>query len=569
MAVLFGWFGRNVEKHITVPHTDTFIIYKSADGLLNIFAQEDSDASVVTGNGLLLGKLFNNEHSRPVHKFDKLITPSECLNNYWGRYAGILYDEATSTASLIRDPLGLSTLFSISVPEGIIFSTKLSSLYDMLHSKPGINWLFFGEYILEYHFATAQTPFQHITELMPGMILTVTPGGTLSEQFGWNIPHPEKNTDEHAIEDIIFNSIKSSTEAWTSGIKDFTIELSGGVDSSSVLCMLKHCAPEASISAVHYNDSQIISSQEIRYAEQIAQECDTQLNVIDYQNLKLIDELPSDWRPSKPVTFLTFPGMSKGVQAFAGTSMIMSGQGGDHVFLAPPPKQSIADYWLDNGLSGINTISHELSSSYRTSWWQLMGTTVKSLKNYYLGRMETMHEDFVSPLDPQLTTQLSNSPFYIDGLLKNYHPGKAAQIKALWHAVTYADRDQRFDDRIVTHPLLSLPIVDAALKIPTYKTIKNGYNRYFLRKAISRISPSTVIWRRNKGHITASMLKALNRELNSVSNLINHGSLIKQGILDKEWLNTKLTQIRHGNGRNLMPLLRIISAELWLKQWKL
>jgi asparagine synthase (glutamine-hydrolysing) len=569
MSFLLGGFGKGATKYNNPNqarlHEKT--IYKSEDDLFWIIAQEDEHASLIQGSGILIGKLFDKATNNAIHVLEPEISTDDLMNLKWGRYAGALYDAASKQLSLIRDPLGLSTLFYAPIQDGIIFSTQLSVLYDILEQKPEIDWFYFAEYILEHHVVTKRTPFKGVFELLPGMVSEVNLENCIKEHYKWHIPE-KTNKNPESIEEILSQNLKNSVMAWTSGQREITVELSGGVDSSSVLSLVKHHNPDMFVRGVHYNDSKNPSSQEITYAQQIAQDCGISLDIIDYQSAKLLDPLPSDYRPSKPTMFLTYYSMSQQLKSYAQNSMIMSGQGGDHVFLAPPPLESIADYWIDNGLRGISAIAQEISAYYRIPLSQLSIKTISTLKNYYT-KQNCAKNHCKSPINDSLTKQIKKSPFYINEILKNYPPGKAAQIKSLWHAIAYADRDQRFINCTITHPLLSSPVVEYALTIPTYLSFHNGYNRYFLRKAVSQTTSSSVIWRRNKGKVTTSILKSAIAEFDTICSLLSNGNVLKSGIIDNKWFNEACTQIRHGNSSNLLLFLRVVNVELWLGQWKL
>jgi asparagine synthase (glutamine-hydrolysing) len=574
MTFFVGGFGKKANQLIKDffdknenLNNDTITV-TSNDSLFTARAQHDNqrDAIKVGDEGLLRGKLFTKETYAPIHTFEKTIEPTILMNNYWGRYSGALYNAKTKTVSLVRDPLGLETLFYMPFEGNMLFSTKLSLLIDILKTKPSIDWDYFAEYLLEKNYLIPQTPFKGVSELLPGMHLTYNAEGKLDQTFEWQIP-TETITDEKAIEDLVFTTFKKSTEAWLGNNKKITLQLSGGVDSSSILCMLKHINPELSIQALHYNDSKNVASQEIAYAQKIADECQVSLTQMDLQERKLFEPAPADWRPDKPHTGMTGSQSTKKIKDFAQNTMLFSGQGGDHVFLAPPPQESIADYWLDKGLWGISGIINELCSLFRTSWLALVKTNVIALKNYYLGQAKNKHdyiEDHQGMLSPAILERVEQKPFYLDSYLKNFSPGKAQHIKMLYHAIAYADK---LDETMVTYPLLSLPVVEAGLKIPTYKSIKDGFNRYYLRKAVSRITPTQVIWRRNKGEVSASILQTMRKEFTPLVDLIMQGLLVKNGIVEKKWIEDRLNQVRHGNPRNLIVLFRIIGAELWLQQW--
>ena len=572
MTLLIGGFGKTatdlIQKHFSHNNNNTVRV-SSHDGLFCAVAHSNMQLDTVTidnQEGLLLGKIFNKETYEPIREFQKYIQPSILLNNYWGRFSGAMYSPSCKKISLVRDPLGLETLYYMPFQDGILFSTKLSHLVDSLKIKPAIDWHYFAEYLIEKNYLVPQTPFEGIYELLPGIHLKGDLNGTMNQTFEWQIP-TERIINEKSIEEMVLDTLKKSTEAWIGNNKKITLQLSGGVDSSSILCLLKHIAPHATIQGIHYNDSKNPASQEIAYAQKIAADCNIPLIEIDFQDAKLFEPLPSDWRPDKPNTGMTSYSSTQKLKDLACNSIIISGQGGDHVFLAPPPEESIADYWLDKGLRGISGITHELSNVYRTSWLALAKTNLKVLKYYYLGQMNHDKDNTQNTmLAPDFAQKMPPTSFYLENVLKNFPPAKAKQIELLYHAVAYADQ---IDETLVIYPILSLPVVECALKIPTYMTIKDGYNRYYLRKAISRIHSSKVIWRLNKGEVSTSIIKALQKEYDGLVELISSGMLIKHGVLDKQWLESKFDKIRHGDSSDLLPLFRIIGTELWFKQWGL
>ena len=87
--------------------------------------------------------------------------PEEICKIFWGRYVGVLFDKATKTVKLIRDPQGLLTLFYTVKPASdqtnniIIFSTELALLYEALETKPAIDLNYFGQHLAHINHALA------------------------------------------------------------------------------------------------------------------------------------------------------------------------------------------------------------------------------------------------------------------------------------------------------------------------------------------------------------------------------------------------------------------------------
>jgi asparagine synthase (glutamine-hydrolysing) len=571
MNHLIGSFGKAASNFFHERFSnldDRMIKIESKDSLFCAIAQHDEQLDAITianQDGLLLGNVFDRKTYAPINHFEDYIQPHLLMNKYWGRFSGVMYNQANKSISLVRDPLGIQTLFYTKFRDGLLFSSSLSPLIDLLDHKPKLNWQYFAEFLVEQNFVVPQTPLKNVSELLPGMHLKTDLHGAEQHTFEWQIP-TQHMTDEHHIVETVLDKLKKSTKAWVGSNKKITLQLSGGVDSSSILCLLKEIAPHIEIQAIHFNDKTTKASQEISHAEKIARECNIELIKMEFEDTKFFEPIPSFWKPDKPSTGMTGFRSIQTFENYAKDSLVMSGQGGDHVFLAPPPEESIADYWLDNGLRGISGITHQLSSVYRTSWLSLMKQNVGTLKNYYLKRTNNNQYNLNNPMfSPAFASTIKLAPFYLQNRLKGFPPAKAKQIETLYHAIAYLDQ---IDKKIVTYPLLSLPVVECALQIPTYMSIKNGYNRYFLRKAINKINDTQVIWRRDKGEVSASVIKKLKNEFEPLHELIMNGMLLNNGVLNKEWVTSRLNHIRHGNPQNLIEIFRIVGAELWLKQWQ-
>lgn len=544
---------------------------------VGVVDEKDDNVIVIPSKGMVVGKLFNNATYEPITFFEEhtSVTLQDIASSCWGRYSGVLFDAKSNSLSLIRDPLGLTTLYYYRVSESLVFSTDITLLYDLLKPRPALDWNYFIEFLLDENHVLQKTPFEGIEELFPGYEYTVT-GSAIYKKFIWNIPTQQEHlvlTPDDTIEEELLHKLISCVKAWTKASKGITVELSGGVDSSSLLILLTSIlGKDIPIIAVHYHDTNTPSSQELAYAQNIADACGSPLKIIDLAPLPLIDELSYYGRFTKPNSFLLIPGLSKQLAYYADTTScpdILSGQGGDHVFLAPPEEISLADYWLDHGFKGISEPLNQLSAQYRTSWWSLVKKSLKALAGYFSGLLPQQESDNKDIFEPTTLALLKPYRPYLDKELQRYYPAKASQIRALSHAVAYADRDERFNNKVVIHPLLSQPLVEYALRIPTYRTIKKDYNRYFFRKAVSRLKQSPVIWRKSKGEVSASYLKLMNNQYDTIRQLLHEGSLIKAAILKSSWIDDNLTQVRHGTASNLLPFLRVIACQLWLNKWKL
>lgn len=538
----------------------------------------DTIIPLADNKGLFVGKVFDRQTFAPAY-FTSLdaqaIThdPKLMLKNWWGRYIGVVHNKDTQRSTLLRDPQGLLSLFYLAQTDGVIFSTDLSLLYDFLEEKPSLDTDYFMEYLHGINDASSLTPFAGIQELLPGMGLHIQANGACVQEQLWDLSECAGSfiTDTNAFEEELLSTLQLSVKAWVKDSSGVCLELSGGADSSGLMILLRNVLPDHKIIGVNYIDSKTPSSNEIEHAQEVADVCNVPLYFHDWQNSSLLDPLPISWRPNKPNTFLMFNKAHQRLDSLArehGCSEIINGHGGDHVFLAPQPINAVADYWLDKGFRGITSPMKELSSTNRMPWWMLAKDTIKSIAGYY-GKKNTSSHESTAYFDPSLHYSPKEDSFYLNSSIKNFYPAKKKHVKNLFHAMAFADRNQRMATRTITHPLLSQPIVEMGLKIPTYQSFKHGYDRIFFRNSVSRIKKPGALWRTMKGETTGSMAKSLAAQASEIQDIILQGYFAKNGILNREWFIHEIAKIRHGHVDNLWPVIRFLMAQLWLNQWKL
>ena len=105
-----------------------------------------------------------------------------------------------------------------------------------------------------------------------------------------------------------------------------------------------------------------------------------------FPSLFAAEGLAEKFLPNKPNTFLfghTRYQQLENILIQNGCFEIMSGQGGDHIFISPEPEYALADYWLDQGLQGITKPLHQLSGVYRKPWLSIIGQNLQALGRYY------------------------------------------------------------------------------------------------------------------------------------------------------------------------------------------
>jgi asparagine synthase (glutamine-hydrolysing) len=144
----------------------------------------------------------------------------------------------------------------------------------------------------------------------------------------------------------------------------------------------------------------------------------------------------------------------------------------------------------------------------------------------------------------------------------------------LWHALSvgaapayYPSFDAGpYPER--TMPLLSQPLIELCLRIPTYVLIKNGMDRATARRAFAPDLPPEIIKRRNKGRIDQHIRDVLDKNLNFVRDMLLNGRLVKEGLLNLRNLELYLTRDRSPADFQYSEILQEqLCVEAWLARW--
>jgi asparagine synthase (glutamine-hydrolysing) len=144
----------------------------------------------------------------------------------------------------------------------------------------------------------------------------------------------------------------------------------------------------------------------------------------------------------------------------------------------------------------------------------------------------------------------------------------------LWHAMAissplpFYDPLGSPDDAESVYPIMSQPLIDLCLRLPTYVLINSGWDRAIARRAFSDELPVEIIRRRAKGSSTMSAKKLFENNIPFMRELLLDGHLVRAGLLDKKKLEKSLSPGRPVDGLSFGEILiEHLCTEAWLRVW--
>ena len=143
--------------------------------------------------------------------------------------------------------------------------------------------------------------------------------------------------------------------------------------------------------------------------------------------------------------------------------------------------------------------------------------------------------------------------------------GKQFQIHYLAEVINRHRPVPRVEHAYEHHPLLSQPVMELCLQIPTYVLLYGGRQRGLARHAFADIVPREIIEREDKGSTTFYVTDAIRRDIAFIRELLLDGLLVQQRVVRRSALEPYLLQNQSLRLEHIFPLLACIAAEVWLR----
>lgn len=525
------------------------------------------------GAGAVLGRVFGDVPDL-VSSGGRML-----LQRCWGRYVAVVRDAGTSEVSVLRDPTGgLPALLTTFEGVHVVFS----DVEDCICAGVGpftVNWKYLARFIAHSGLQVRETGLTEVTEILPG------------ERVCFSGPRPERRIEWNPIETARRNPLdnpeeavaalrattRTCVQAWARGYRGIVHNLSGGLDSSIVLSCLRDLPVDRRITCVHYFATGPYEDER-KYARMMAARAGVPL--IERQldpaavPLQRLLELRRSVRPWFYLYELEHAQFETAVALKEGADGLFSGAGGDGVFFQAGAELAVTDYLFEHGFgSGFWRTAIDAARVSRKSIWPLLAAAVRAR----LLRPPWNPTAMAMPLPRTIVSAdvlvaAKRDPGFV-------HPWFTPQVTRgvppgiLWHASSihvppaYYSAFSRSPGPERTFPLLSQPLVELCLRIPTYVLIRSGRDRALARRAFAAELPEEIVRRRSKGRIDQHVRNILDLNLPFVREMLLDGGLVREGLLDRRTLELYLSERSPADFQYSEILQVHLCAEGWLQRW--
>jgi asparagine synthase (glutamine-hydrolysing) len=492
-----------------------------------------------------------------------------------GDWSLVLWDDAGKAVLLASDFAGVRPLYYCVEPRRLCWATRLQRLLEWTQSSELDDEYVAG--LLANVGGANRTPYKGVLSVPPGHCVRVTGAGVSVHPF-WTLPlgntvryHRESEYDEHLRE-----LFRSAVECRLAKDEPAIAELSGGLDSSSVVCM-----------AQRFRDSNESQSRLMTLTVRRDDSLDTHFSttVERFCNLESIHVATSDFRfLGEDCAGLTAPAFWQQLHTHIaevcrqrGAKTYLTGQLGD-LIMGNRWDDSLQVCSLIRGGRIPSALKASLSWSkvlripiYWVLWRGLLGNLPP---RFAPARLYEGKDGSYAPCNtddsiaPEFRKRFSgaatngSSRMWLDAA-----PERRKQCRELLHTLQFRKLQppeplQHLD---YTHPYAHRPLVEFMLSIPTDVICGPGEPRRLMRRAFQDFWPPELRTRRSKDSFGGVLMDALRPLAKKMSTAMPNLEVVERGYVDAESLAHRLKQLELSLDCNEPQLRQIIALEFWLR----
>lgn len=574
--------------------------------------RHDRAPVVLHGNsGIIVGQLFQG--ATPVRAelselASRRILDSRgeaLLSEYWGNYVAILKGPAGSL-TLLRGPT--STLPLLLDTDGVVrrffSSVEVPATLDLI--PPAIDWSVLACSLMG-PVTSSRTGLRSVSELLPGHAEHVAAHGTEVQAMWKPLDLARQSPVTNSVEaaNLVRAAIETCTRALVAGHQRVLHGLSGGLDSSVVLAALNKLPERPDIVCVTYY------SEDSEGDERLPARAAMQGKHARHMELRRTEDVDltratSGVRTARPPG-LRMPEIDRSDSELAdalGASVLLKGHGGDEIFCRNLAIPATADCLRGASSRQFLALALHTAVTEGVTFWQVL---LEAARHAWLPQRHEPLRAFVreeaatSLLNRAVIDLVLNDPSLGGGKLVrhrrsarpwrnvwprkswtsmpsmasstawtcqcNLMPGKRLQASLCTGPRPYGTPHSRIDDANLCTPILSQPVVEAALRIPTWLQFENRGERAVLRNAFADLLSPETVRRRSKGGAEILARRILNRNMAFIRERLLDGLLVREQIVDRKRLGAALSDRPAPGSIATGQIFDLLGAELWLARW--
>ncbi|PKL72843.1 MAG: asparagine synthase (glutamine-hydrolyzing) [Methanobacteriales archaeon HGW-Methanobacteriales-2] len=519
----------------------------------------------------------------------------KCPEELLGDFAFAIWDKNKEQLFCARDHMGVKPFYYYLNDAIFVFGTEIKAILSVFDVPYELNELKIAYYLMKVFTDKKFTFYKNIFSLTSAHSLTITKNDDFIRKY-WEID-PNYNILMDSDEDYIHTFRDIFTEAVRCRLRSsfpLGFDLSGGLDSSSVVCMANHILDKTSSDPHYINTFSMIFNDfpqvdERYYIEKVTTNPEIVPHMILSDNISPLKNIETIlWHQEQPfhtpnmaMLWNMYKNMGKN-----NIRVYLAGEGGDQTISHGKKyltELAVTFKWkkLIRELNGFsNRVNRNIFNLFIE---QVVFPLIPlNIKNFTITSLSSLRGKSSNKktriLNEYLYKKLEDDPYW-EKFNSNSLNFKSARNAHYFDIFSFSNQNTlEMIDKTVSafcieprYPFFDKRLIEYCYGIPTEMKFHHGWNRYIQRVAMNDILPEEIQWRPLKNFFTEVYEKNL---LLYEKNLLNQtisqkNRLLKYYInMDKIKDSYKKYEIGEGTVFSNRDLWLVILLDLWLQQKK-
>ena len=507
---------------------------------------------------------------------------ANCFAKLIGDWALSIWNPGNRSLILAKDPIGTRHLYYSFDNNRVTWSTILDPLVRLAGKTFALNEEYIAGWFSMFP-AVHLTPCVGILSVPPSSSVLLRPGKHIVSKY-WDFDPGKKiryRTDpeyEEHFRTVFAEAVRRSLRSDS----PILAELSGGRDSSSIVCMADTIIAREPTEArrvdtvSRYDDSEPNWNERPYFTEVEKKRGRTGWH-IDVSSKHLDENIESE--PASEHHYkrlLATPGSDgrtspqfRACLISEGHRVVISGVGGDEVMGGvPTPLPELEDLVARAQLAALARQLKVWALEKRKPWfhlfWEVLGQFFPPALvgiPKYSRPAPWLQPMFVKRYWAALTGYPSRTKLF--GPLPSFQVSVGA-LEALRRQLTHCTQpfDPPFEKR---HPYLDRDLLEFIFAIPREQLVRPNQRRSLMRRALVGIVPDEILNRKGKAFVTRAPLLTASRDWARLVGMTQDLTSNLLGIIDAGGVSDALQKARRGEEVPLVSLSRTVIVERWLR----
>jgi asparagine synthase (glutamine-hydrolysing) len=488
-----------------------------------------------------------------------------------GDWSLAIWDGPRRMLHLARDYMGVRPLYYCATDRWVMWSSSLGELAQRTGRVDALSEEFVAAFMVQ-QLSAAETPYVGVRIVPAATCVSFTQTGLEASREFWHLQSGKiRFVDKHEYEvrlralwaEAVGARLRIEGTAWA--------ELSGGLDSSSVVCMADALikgarVPARDIQPISHVTLQSSEGDERRFIAEVESQIGVRSQILGIEAHRDCADEEWGWATPLAMSGVGLAALKRVCQR--GGQLVLSGRVGDAVMGCDPDNSlavldNLADGQFLTALVNLRRWSRACRKPLIEICWRLLhGNRIAGtpLADPRIARALTQARALLSPRlrslvrgeDDLLAHVISNargSKRGVAAIVFSYATGLQLTIPEPPPSIVYA------------YPFAHRPLVEFMLAIPGEELSAPGQTRSLMRRSFDGLVPSSVLHRTSKGHYPPSTTRAV-RAIAAAMLPTEHLETVRRGWIDARELDAAIRMLIDGGGS-----FGIVRLAIRLEQW--